>query len=76
MEAIKGHKREGATEAAGSNGEVVLSRAEATHSSQQMMPRHPLGTPGLENAACVFMAQVFPWSHAEINDQSIKHWLV
>ena len=60
MEAIKGHKREGATEAAGSNGEVVLSRAEATYSSQQVMPQHPLGTPDLENAACVFMAQVFP----------------
>ena len=76
MEAIKGHRREGATGADGSDEEVVLSRAEATHSSQQVMPQHPLGTPGLENAACVFMAQVFPWSHAEINGQSIKHWLV
>lgn len=41
MEAIKGHEWEGA----GSDLEVVPNRAEASHSSQQVVPLTPTGGP-------------------------------
>lgn len=45
MEAIKGHTREEAIGAAGSDEEVVLNRAEASHSSQQGMSLIPTQGP-------------------------------
>ena len=45
IDAIKGHKREGAEGAAGSDWEVVPSSAEARHSRQQVMTLTPTQDP-------------------------------
>lgn len=59
---------------AGSDYEVIPSRAEAKPAGDA--PDTHLGPLGPENAAFVSIAQEFPWPHAKINDESIKHWLV